>query len=106
MVSGDPEVLTGPLSHGQSLRYSYQDGSSMQFARRLGVDNTNLLRLAALYRNNPDTILTAAVWAPSWVSPSAAPGAFCSGCLSWGLSESCRSPALQAGAGRCIAMFL
>lgn len=64
LVSGDPEVLTGPLSHGQSLRYSYQDGSSMQFARRLGVDNTNLLRLAALYRNNPDTILTAADLGP------------------------------------------
>ena len=36
----------------------------MQFARRLGVDNTNLLRLAALYRNNPDTILTAADLGP------------------------------------------
>lgn len=59
LVSGDPEVLTGPLSHGQSLRYSYQNGSSAQFAHRLGIDTTNLLRLAALYHNSPDTVLTA-----------------------------------------------
>ena len=59
LVSGDPEVLTGPLSRSLSLRYSYQDASSAQFARRLGIDNTNLLRLVALYRNDPDTVLTA-----------------------------------------------
>lgn len=64
LVSGDPEVLTGPLSHGQSLRYSYQDTSAAQFARRLGIDNTNLLRLVALYRNDPDTVLTAADLGP------------------------------------------
>lgn len=64
LVSGDPEVLTGPLSHGQSLRYSYQDGSSVQFAHRLGIDNTNLLRLVALYRNDPKTVLTAAELGP------------------------------------------
>ena len=64
LISGDPEVLTGPLSHGQSLRYSYQDGSSVQFAHRLGIDNTNLLRLVALYRNDPKTVLTAAELGP------------------------------------------
>ncbi len=64
LVSGEPEVLTGPLSRSLSLRYSYQDTSSAQFARRLGIDNTNLLRLVALYRNNPDTVLTAAELGP------------------------------------------
>ena len=64
LVSGEPEVLTGPLSHARSLRYSYQDGSSVQFAHRLGIDNTNLLRLAALYRNDPATVLTAAELGP------------------------------------------
>ena len=64
MVSGEPEVLTGPLSQAQSLRYSYQDGSSVQFAHQLGIDNTNLLRLVALYRNDPKTILTAADLGP------------------------------------------
>ena len=64
LVSGEPEVLTGPLSQAQSLRYSYQDGSSVQFAHRLGIDNTNLLRLVALYRNDPKTILTAADLGP------------------------------------------
>ena len=60
LVSGEPEVLTGPLSRAQSVRYSYQDGASMQLARRLGIDNTNLLRLTGLYRNEPDAVLTAA----------------------------------------------
>ena len=64
LVSGEPEVLTGPLSQAQSLRYSYQDGSSVQFAHRLGIDNTNLLRLVALYRNDPETVLTAADLGP------------------------------------------
>ena len=64
LVSGEPEVLTGPLSRGQSVRYSYQDGTPAQLAHRLGIDNTNLLRLVGLYRNDADTVLTAAELAP------------------------------------------
>lgn len=64
LVSGDPEVLTGPLSHAQSVRYSYRDGNAIQFARRLGIDNTNLLRLVGLYRNDPKVVLTAAELGP------------------------------------------
>ena len=64
LVSGEPEVLTGPLSRSQSVRYSYQDGSAIQFAHRLGIDNTNLLRLVALYRNDPKTVLTASELGP------------------------------------------
>lgn len=60
LVSGEPEVLTGPLSRAQAVRYSYQDGNSVQFAHRLGIDNTNFLRLVGLYRNKPETVLTAA----------------------------------------------
>ena len=64
LVSGEPEVLTGPLSRGQSVRYSYQDGTPAQLAHRLGIDNTNLLRLVGLYRNDAETVLTAAELAP------------------------------------------
>lgn len=59
LVSGEPEVLTGPLSQGKGVRYSYRGGSSAQLAHRLGIDNANLLRLAALYRQNPKAVLTA-----------------------------------------------
>ena len=64
LVSGDPEVLTGPLSRAQSVRYTYQDGGAIQFARRLGIDNTNLVRLVGLYRNDPNVVLTASELGP------------------------------------------
>lgn len=64
LVSGDPEILTGPLSRAQSVRYSYQDGNAIQFAHRLGIDNTNLLRLVGLYRTDPKTVLTASELGP------------------------------------------
>lgn len=59
LVSGDPEVLTGPLSMTQAVRYSYQDTHVTQFARKLGISNSNLLRLVGLYRNDPKVLLSA-----------------------------------------------
>ena len=52
------------MSRAQSVRYSYQDGNAIQFAHRLGIDNTNLLRLVGLYRTDPKTVLTASELGP------------------------------------------
>lgn len=64
LVSGDAEVLMGPLSRSLAVRYTYQDMEVSHFARKLSISNANLLRLTGLYRSNPDTVLTAAELAP------------------------------------------
>lgn len=64
LISGEPEILTGPLSKNSIIRYSYQDINVTQFARRLGIGNAHLLRLVGLYRNDPTVLLTAADLSP------------------------------------------
>lgn len=64
LVSGEPEVMTGPLSREQAVRYSYQDANVTRFARKLGIGNANLLRLVGMYRSDPKVVLTAAILEP------------------------------------------
>lgn len=64
LVSGEPEVTTGPLSRSLAVRYSYQDVNVTHFARKLGIGNANLLRLVGLYRNDPEVTLSAAELGP------------------------------------------
>lgn len=64
LVSGEPEVVTGPLSQTLAVRYNYQDMNVTHFARRLGIDNANLLRLVGLYRSDPERPLSAPELSP------------------------------------------
>ena len=64
LVSGEPEVMTGPLSKTQDVRYSYQDVNVTRFARKLGIGEANLLRLVGLYRQDNSVVLSAPELAP------------------------------------------
>lgn len=64
LVNGDPEILMGPLSCTQTVRFAYQDADVTRFARKLGISSANLLRLTGLYRSNPSVILTVSELSP------------------------------------------
>jgi len=60
LVSGEPEIITGPLSSSVTVRYSYNDTNIAALARKTGVNDSSIVRLISLYRDNPGVILTAA----------------------------------------------
>lgn len=64
LVSGDPAVITGPLSRSVTVHYSYQDVGVTKLSKKLGVNNGNIMRLISLYRRDPNIVLTAAELEP------------------------------------------
>lgn len=59
-VSGDEETLTGPLSSAAFPSYSYTNKKATALSHKIGISESNLLKLAGLFRSDPDALLTAA----------------------------------------------
>ena len=58
-VWGDSETLTGPLSSSSQPTYSYSNEKAMLLGRKIGISQTNLLKLVGLFQANQDSLLTA-----------------------------------------------
>lgn len=53
--------MTGPLATGQTLSYPQSDSKVKEFAHQHGISESNLLKLAGIFRSNPDSLLTSAI---------------------------------------------
>ena len=59
-ISGDEETLTGPLSSSALPSYSYTNEKATALSHRIGISETNLLKLVGLFRSDQNALLTAA----------------------------------------------
>ncbi|MDY6306548.1 MAG: MarR family transcriptional regulator [Oribacterium sp.] len=55
---GEEGTVTGPLSQDMTLMYDYTNDKAIEFARAQGINETNVLKLISLFRDDPDRILT------------------------------------------------
>lgn len=55
---GEDGIVTGPLSQDLTLMYDYTNDKAIDFARQHGINETNVLKLISLFRDDPDRILT------------------------------------------------
>lgn len=59
-ISDEEGTMTGPLVTGQTLSYPQSDAKTKEFARQHGIHESNLLKLAVIFRSDPDRLLTSA----------------------------------------------
>ncbi|MEG0803347.1 MAG: hypothetical protein RSF90_00175, partial [Pygmaiobacter sp.] len=67
LVSGEDASLTGPLSLSTDLTYNYTSQKTAAYAKRCGIDESNLVKIIGLFCLDPAIALTAAVLA-KWLN--------------------------------------
>lgn len=60
-ICGEDSTMTGPLATGQTLSYPQSDSKIRRFARQHGINESNLLKLAGVFRSDPNSLLTSAI---------------------------------------------
>lgn len=59
LINGQDSLLTGPLSVSNTLNYSYGNQKILDYSRANGINESNLLKIAGIFRMNPAEIVTA-----------------------------------------------
>lgn len=60
LMSGEDTAITGPLSHSQELTYCYNNKNATNYAKKYGIDESNLLKIVGLFQLDASSKLTAA----------------------------------------------
>ncbi len=67
LITGEDALLTGPLSLSRQLTYSYTNHKASSYAKQVGIDESNLVRIIGLFEMDPGTVLTSAMLA-KWLN--------------------------------------